>query len=166
MDVADILGYALPWPSAQQLLKGATSHIASTIDKYVYYRLFFAIFKRGVRDLLRGLEKVGFRTNSGIDGVGLLSLIFTTGGGFYIGISLSEGRKSCSNLPADTGASREIINGNIKVKSGFSIRRFVSYGLELEDGTELECDVVIFATGYAMCYFHFARGVSSREQVW
>ncbi|KAL4071717.1 hypothetical protein J3A83DRAFT_4093359 [Scleroderma citrinum] len=84
------------------------------------------------KDLFSGLENVGFRTNLGIDGAGPLSLIFARGGGFYI----------------DTGACREIINGNIKIKSGSSIRRFVSHGLELEDGTQQECDAVIFATGF------------------
>ncbi|KIM60485.1 hypothetical protein SCLCIDRAFT_124053 [Scleroderma citrinum Foug A] len=117
VDFADVLGHALPWPSLRQLLKHETLRIASTTDK----------------DLLSGLEKVGFRTNLGIDGAGPLSLIFAFGGGFYI---------------ADTGACREIISGNIKIKSGCSVRRFVSHGLELEDGTELECDVVIFATGF------------------
>lgn len=48
---------------------------------------------------------------------------------------------------SDTGASREIINGTIKVKSGPSVHRFTEGGIELEDGTLLEGDVVIFATG-------------------
>jgi len=75
----------------------------------------------------------------------------------YIGTSHFEGRKCCSNSPTDTGACREIINGNIQIQSGSSIRRFVSHGLELEDGTELGCDVVVFATGYALVFlfFHF-----------
>ncbi|KAG6337008.1 hypothetical protein ID866_2068 [Astraeus odoratus] len=84
------------------------------------------------KDLIDGLEKAGFRTNLGIDGGGFLPLVYARGGGFYI----------------DTGASQEIIDGNIKIKSGRSVRTFTSHGLELEDGTELECDVVIFATGY------------------
>ncbi|KAL4071715.1 hypothetical protein J3A83DRAFT_4187853 [Scleroderma citrinum] len=71
------------------------------------------------------------KTNLGMNGAGTLSLIYARGDGFYI----------------DTGACREIINGNIKIKSGSSTRRFVSHGLELEDGTEQGCGVVIFATG-------------------
>lgn len=115
--VADVLGYALPWPSLRKLLKDVTLRTASTIDK----------------ELLSGLENAGFRTNLGIDDVGPLSLFFERGGGMYI----------------DTGACREIINGNIQIQSGSSVRRFVSHGLELEDGTELGCDVVVFATGFS-----------------
>lgn len=37
------------------------------------------------RELLDGLEKVGFQTYLGPDGAGLLPLIFDRGGGFYIG---------------------------------------------------------------------------------
>ncbi|KAL4076790.1 hypothetical protein V8B97DRAFT_2022069 [Scleroderma yunnanense] len=115
LSFADILGSAMPWPSLVALLRNSTLHIASIIDK----------------DILSGLENVGFRTNLGMNGAGTLSLIYARGDGFYI----------------DTGACREIINGNIKIKSGSSTRRFVSHGLELEDGTEQRCDVVIFATG-------------------
>lgn len=50
-------------------------------------------------------------------------------------------------IDPDTGTSQEIINGNIKVKSGTSVRRFTEGGTELEDGTVLEGDLVIFATG-------------------
>ncbi|KIM60484.1 hypothetical protein SCLCIDRAFT_124024 [Scleroderma citrinum Foug A] len=114
--VADILGYALPWQSLRKLLKDATLRTASTTDKY----------------LLGGLENAGFRTNLGIDGAGMLSLFFASGGGMFI----------------DTGACQEIISGNIQIKSGSSVRRFVSHGLELEDGTELGCDIAIFATGF------------------
>ncbi|KAF9238064.1 hypothetical protein BU15DRAFT_88492 [Melanogaster broomeanus] len=84
------------------------------------------------KDLIEGLERAGFRTYLGPDGAGLLPLVFERGGGFYI----------------DTGASREIINGAIRVKSSCSVRRFTQGGLELEDGTTAEGDAVIFATGF------------------
>ena len=48
---------------------------------------------------------------------------------------------------ADTGSSREIIDGNIKVRSSPAVRRFTAGGVELCDGSVLEGDVVIFATG-------------------
>jgi cation diffusion facilitator CzcD-associated flavoprotein CzcO len=84
------------------------------------------------KELLDSLAGVGFQTYLGPDGAGLLPLIFERGGGLYI----------------DTGASREIINGNIKVKGGPAIQRFTEGGVELEDETVLEGDAVIFATGF------------------
>ncbi|KAG9308332.1 hypothetical protein JVU11DRAFT_12096 [Chiua virens] len=83
------------------------------------------------KDILDGLARVGFRTWLGPDGGGLSALIFERGGGLYI----------------DTGTSGEIINGAIKVKGSPSVRRFTKEGVELEDGTILEGDIVIFATG-------------------
>jgi len=38
--VADVLGYALPWPSLRKLFKDMTLRMASTIDKYVHHLSF------------------------------------------------------------------------------------------------------------------------------
>lgn len=84
------------------------------------------------KNLIKDLESAGFRTNLGIDDAGLLPLIYARGGGFYV----------------DTGASGEIIKGNIRIKSGCSIQRFTSDGLEFDDGSHVGCDAVIFATGF------------------
>lgn len=46
---------------------------------------------------------------------------------------------------------KKIINGSIKLKSGCSIKRFTTNGLAMDDGTELQVDVVIFATEYVLC---------------
>ncbi|KAJ8597686.1 FAD/NAD(P)-binding domain-containing protein [Rhizopogon salebrosus TDB-379] len=82
--------------------------------------------------LLGELERVGFNTNMGPNGAGLSALFYERGGGFYI----------------NTGASEKIIDGSIKLKSGCSVERFTANGLALNDGTELQADVVIFATGF------------------
>ncbi|KAI9567756.1 hypothetical protein HD554DRAFT_2023427 [Boletus coccyginus] len=84
------------------------------------------------KELLDNLARAGFQTYLGPDGAGFLPLVYETGGGFYI----------------DTGASREIINGNITVKNSPSIRRFTEGGIEVVDQTVVEGDVVIFATGF------------------
>ncbi|KAG1724272.1 FAD/NAD(P)-binding domain-containing protein [Suillus lakei] len=84
------------------------------------------------RALLEGLEHVGFQTNLGPEGAGLSALVYERGGGFYI----------------NTGASDRIIDGSIKLKSACSVRHFTTHGLALNDGTELQADVVIFATGF------------------
>lgn len=49
----------------------------------------------------------------------------------------------------DVGACQMIVDGKIKLKSGTQIERFTEKGLKFEDGTELEADTVIYATGYA-----------------
>jgi len=48
----------------------------------------------------------------------------------------------------DTGTSQHIVSAGIKVKSGGSIERYTEKGLKFADGTELEADIIIFATGY------------------
>jgi hypothetical protein len=43
------------------------------------------------------------------------------------------------------------VDGKIKVKNGAQIERFTEGGIKFDDGSELEADVVIFATGYFCC---------------
>ncbi|GJJ11303.1 hypothetical protein Clacol_005535 [Clathrus columnatus] len=76
------------------------------------------------------LEKAGFQLNHGPDGSGFLYLGLTKQGRFYI----------------DFGTSDLIIDGKVKLKSG-SIKEFTSTGMIFEDGTSLDADVVILATG-------------------
>ncbi|KAF4613741.1 hypothetical protein D9613_008103 [Agrocybe pediades] len=83
------------------------------------------------KEILDGLHKVGFRTNSGYKGCGLLPMVFTKAGGYYI----------------DVGASQYIIDGKIKLKNDSQIKEFFEDGLRFEDGSELRADVVIFCTG-------------------
>ncbi|KAG6370029.1 hypothetical protein JVT61DRAFT_12548 [Boletus reticuloceps] len=83
-------------------------------------------------ELLDGLAKVGFKTNLGPYGAGIFQLLFGNAGGYCI----------------DTGTSRHIIDGDIKIKSRSAIERFTEKGLKFVDGTELEADIVVFATGY------------------
>lgn len=58
---------------------------------------------------------------------------FSRGGGYYI----------------DVGASQLIADGKIKVKQGQAITGIEGRDVEFEDGTKLEADEVIFATGYS-----------------
>lgn len=52
------------------------------------------------------------------------------------------------NSRTDVGASQMIIDGKIKVKSSGPIKRFTKTGMVFEDGSELQADVVIFASGF------------------
>ncbi|RMJ19385.1 hypothetical protein CDV36_000957 [Fusarium kuroshium] len=84
------------------------------------------------KELLDGLDRAGFKVDRGPDGAGLFFKYFQRGGGYYI----------------DVGASKLIAEGKIKVKHGQEIDTVLPHGLRFADGTELEADEIIFATGY------------------
>lgn len=81
--------------------------------------------------LLESLHRRGFRTNDGIQGTGALLLVYSKVSGFYL----------------DVGASQLIADGRIKLKNDSQIKEFTETGLLFEDGSELQADVVLFATG-------------------
>ncbi|KAI8288369.1 hypothetical protein K4K60_011161 [Colletotrichum sp. SAR11_57] len=82
--------------------------------------------------LLQGLQKVGFQLDMGPGGGGFFVKYFQRGGGYYI----------------DVGCSQLIIDGEIKIKQGQEITEILPRGLRFADGSELEADEIIFATGY------------------
>ncbi|KAI8665828.1 hypothetical protein NCS57_00805500 [Fusarium keratoplasticum] len=84
------------------------------------------------KEILDGLDKAGFKVDRGPDGAGLFFKYFQRGGGYYI----------------DVGASKLIAEGKIKVKHGQEIDTVLPHGLRFADGSELEADEIIFATGY------------------
>ena len=47
------------------------------------------------------------------------------------------------------GTSQLIIDGKIKIKNDSQIERFTKTGLKFDNGSELEADVVMYATGCA-----------------
>ncbi|MGN7860907.1 NAD(P)-binding domain-containing protein [Microbacterium sp. 22303] len=83
-------------------------------------------------DLLKGLEAAGLRLGDGVNGQGWLDLFLRTGGGYYL----------------NKGASEVIVAGGIKVLPYDRIVEFVGDGAKLDDGSVLEADIVILATGY------------------
>lgn len=84
------------------------------------------------KDLQEGLRAAGFKTDFGPMGAGLLTKYFQRGGGYYI----------------DVGASQLIVDGKIKVKQGQELARILPNGIEFVDGSKLEADEIVFATGY------------------
>ncbi|OAA66391.1 flavin-containing monooxygenase [Akanthomyces lecanii RCEF 1005] len=82
--------------------------------------------------ILEGLTKAGFKLDDGPDGSGLFFKYFQRGGGYYI----------------DVGASQLIADGKIKIKQGQEIVEVLERGLRFADGSELEADEIVFATGY------------------
>ncbi|KUI62401.1 putative indole-3-pyruvate monooxygenase YUCCA10 [Cytospora mali] len=79
-----------------------------------------------------GLTKAGFKVDKGPDDCGMYIKYFQRGGGYYI----------------DVGASQLIVDGKIKVKQGQEVTEVLPHGLKFADGTELEADEIVFATGY------------------
>ncbi|CAB3755206.1 flavin-containing monooxygenase [Paraburkholderia solisilvae] len=90
------------------------------------------------------LEAAGFRLDFGEDGSGLVGKALRKGGGFYI----------------DTGASELIANGSIKLKSGVEATRIGRSSVELSDGSRLDADYIVYATGYRPMHEHIAKLVS------
>lgn len=84
------------------------------------------------KEILDGLAKVGFKVDRGPNGAGLFFKYFQRGGGYYI----------------DVGACKLIADGKIKVKQGQEIDEVLPHGLRFADGTELEGDEIVLATGY------------------
>lgn len=84
------------------------------------------------RDLYERLKRAGFALDFGPNGQGLMAKHLTGVEGYYI----------------DVGASDLIADGKIAIKQGAGVREFVPEGVVLDDGTLLEADLVVFATGY------------------
>ncbi len=82
-------------------------------------------------DFYAGLEKAGFQLDWGADDSGLFMKYLRRGSGYYI----------------DVGASQLIIDGKIKLKAG-QVNEITETAVVLDDGTSLEADVIVYATGY------------------
>jgi putative flavoprotein involved in K+ transport len=78
------------------------------------------------------LEKRGFMLDFGDDGSGLFMKYLRRGSGYYI----------------DVGASDLVADGKIKLKSGVDVVELKEHSVILSDGSELEADLVVYATGY------------------
>jgi len=102
------------------------------------------------RDILDGLAKVGFKLTNAPDGAGFASLLYSRGGGYYFGWSAWFRCSVFLLTPvplADVGASQMIIDGKIRLKNDSAIKEFTKTGLRFEDGSTLDADLVVLATG-------------------
>jgi len=84
------------------------------------------------KDLLDGLEKAGFRLESGEGNTGWALKYRTRGGGYYFNI----------------GCSEYIIVGDIGLIQYDDIATFTEAGVIMGDGTAHAADLIILATGY------------------
>jgi putative flavoprotein involved in K+ transport len=124
--------------SEEAVRNGVTTEKADLIFASLPYRIMHE-FQIPLYDKMRevdaefyaGLEKAGFWLDWGADGSGLFMKYLRRGSGYYI----------------DIGASQLIIDGEIKLAHG-NVKEIVEDGVVLEDGTKLEADVIVYATGY------------------
>ncbi len=78
------------------------------------------------------LERTGFKLDFGEDGSGLYAKYLRYGAGYYI----------------DVGASQLIIDGEIGIKTNVTITAVKPHSVILSDGSELDADLIVCATGY------------------
>lgn len=82
-------------------------------------------------DFYERLAKAGFEHDWGDDGSGLFMKYLRRGSGYYI----------------DVGAAELVADGRIKLAHG-QVDHLTRTGVVLADGTELDADLVVYATGY------------------
>jgi putative flavoprotein involved in K+ transport len=88
--------------------------------------------ERQFADMFDGLRKAGMTLTIGAEKAGWLWRLQQTFSGYYL----------------DVGCSQVIIDGGIKVIQMSDVERFTPRGLQLTDGTVVELDAVVCATGY------------------
>ncbi len=84
------------------------------------------------KDLLDGLRKVGFLLDNGEDDTGYFLKLLRYQAGYYLNV----------------GASDLIIEEKIKLKSGVRIERLLARKVIFSDGSALDADIIVLATGY------------------
>jgi cation diffusion facilitator CzcD-associated flavoprotein CzcO len=84
------------------------------------------------KELLDGLHAVGFETHFGEGDMGYPMEFRKRGGGYYL----------------DVGGSQLLIEQKVSLIHARDVDHVTATGVELADGSALEFDVIIFATGY------------------
>jgi putative flavoprotein involved in K+ transport len=125
--------------SEAAVASGLTAEKADLLFAATPHRVLAAMQVEAVKQIQQNdaafyekLAKAGFLLHWGEDGSGILPQIFRQAGGYY----------------PDVGASALIMDGSIKLKSGVSLSTLKKRSLLLSDGTELQADLVVYATGF------------------
>ncbi|MEE2034540.1 NAD(P)/FAD-dependent oxidoreductase [Rhodococcus chondri] len=124
--------------SERALAAGTTTHKADLTFASLPYRIMhefqipvYQKIRERDADFYDRLEKAGFQHDWGDDGSGLFMKYLRRASGYYI----------------DVGASELVANGDIKLAHG-NVRELTETSVILEDCTELDADLVVYATGY------------------
>lgn len=125
--------------SERALDSGVTTEMADLIFASIPYRIMHTFqipvyeeMERQDKEFYDKLEAAGFMLDWGDDGSGLFMKYLRRGSGYYI----------------DVGACDLIIDGSIKLASGVNIERINPRSVMLSDGTELDADLIVMATGF------------------
>jgi len=84
------------------------------------------------KELLDGLEQIGFKLDFGDGGTGWQFKYLTRGGGYYFNVG-------CSDL---------VVRGEIGLKQFSDVDSFAAEGVRMKNGERLAADVIVLATGY------------------
>jgi putative flavoprotein involved in K+ transport len=115
LDDCDLIAASMPLPLARKSHAALTAR-ARELDK----------------DLLDGLERVGFKLDYGEDGTGWQFLYLTRGGGYYFNVG-------CSDL---------VVAGKVGLVQFADIAGFVADGALRGSGGKIGADLIVLATGY------------------
>ncbi|MFC5063196.1 NAD(P)-binding domain-containing protein [Actinomycetospora atypica] len=124
--------------SEQAVANGIDTRTADLVFASLPYRIM-ADFQRPTYDEAKvrdkefydKLREAGFALDFGDDDSGLFMKYLRRGSGYYI----------------DVGAAQLVADGEVKLVNG-QVQEFTETGVRLTDGTELEADLVVLATGY------------------
>ena len=124
--------------SEQALAAGVTTEKADLIFASLPYRIMpefqiplYEQMRERDHDFYARLEKSGFDHDWGDDGSGLFMKYLRRGSGYYI----------------DVGAAELVANGDVKLVKG-QVDHLTETSVVLTDGTALDADLVVYATGY------------------
>jgi putative flavoprotein involved in K+ transport len=115
LDDNDLIATSMPLPLARK------SHAMVTEQS-----------KKLDKELLEGLQRVGFKLDFGEDNTGWQFKYLTRGGGYYFNVG-------CSDL---------IVKGEIALRQFSDIEGFVTAGARMKSGETLAADLIVLATGY------------------
>jgi len=127
-----------PLYSEEAVANGVDTRTADMIFASLPYRIMNQ-FQKPAYDAIREedaefyarLEKAGFELDFGDDDSGLFMKYLRRGSGYYI----------------DVGAAELVADGSVKLARG-DVAELTEHEVVLDDGTRLEADIVVYATGY------------------
>jgi putative flavoprotein involved in K+ transport len=125
--------------SQQAVDSGVTTEKADAIFASLPYRILpefqiplYEEMRERDAEFYARLERAGFQHDWGPDGSGLFMKYLRRGSGYYI----------------DVGAADLVADGKVKLASG-QVDHLTEDAIVLEDGTALQADLVVYATGYS-----------------
>ena len=125
--------------SEDAISRGITTEKADILQASVPLRLLEKKHKK-IWETIKGeqdeyyskLSNAGFKLDFAEDGTGLGMKYRRTASGYYI----------------DVGAAEMIMDGRIAVKSGHGISALSENSIHLNDGSSVDADLIVYATGY------------------